>query len=277
MRRHVEPVVLPDNTEEVELLNAKLDSLKEHIRSVSNTLLDAINPENESIPVSQNDKDQSFSSVLKRNPRNASKTKNQLRPEALVTSAPNSTPPTNVTDQQLRPEVLVIGTSLTRGVGKQLRLHDLDATAYTYPGAEIPLIKQRVKHVISQDKPPQHIVIQAGGNDAENHAVPLVINEYDALIKEVERNAPNANIILNKIPHRSFNKRTHHSIDKINIYLGNRARRSSNVKFVDACPSFPDYFKSDLIHFDNDGCEKYGSKLAYEIKNFHTNHANTHR
>ena len=82
--------------------------------------------------------------------------------------------------------VTVIGTLLVRGVATELCNHNIDAMAYTYPGAPIPRLVGRLRH--------SNIVLQCGGNDLELASPAAVVREYDHLISEVRQLAANAHI-----------------------------------------------------------------------------------
>ena len=79
-----------------------------------------------------------------------------------------------------------IGTALVRGVATELCNHNIDAMAYTYPGAPIPRLVGRLRH--------SNIVLQCGGNDLELASPAAVVREYDHLISEVRQLAANAHI-----------------------------------------------------------------------------------
>ena len=92
MRRYTEPqpIEIPDNREEIELLNAKLEYLKDHIKSASNTLLNIIEPENNATIQSQvHSKTQNQQGLNVPAPSSS----NQLRPEVLVNSTSEINPP----------------------------------------------------------------------------------------------------------------------------------------------------------------------------------------
>ena len=103
------------------------------------------------------------------------------------------------------PETIVIGTSLTCGLGAKLNAHGTNATCYTYAGSTIPEIRSRIPHVLPSDNQLRRIVIQCGGNDAESQPSNEIIKQYDNLIGDIQRRCPRASIILSKIPSRKKN------------------------------------------------------------------------
>ena len=158
--------------------------------------------------------------------------------------------------------VTVIGTSLVRGVATKLCNHNIDAMAYTYPGAPIPRLVGRLRHIINQDN--SNIVLQCGGNDLELASPAAVVREYDHLISEVRQLAPNA------IPPRKGRAHILEDIAKVNTYLSNRCRRGDDVTCMHVCPTDLHHFSRDKAHFNDRGRKAYGMAMASVLKrNFH--------
>ena len=169
-----------------------------------------------------------------------------------------------------QPKVISIGSSLTSGLGSKLIKRGLDATNFCYPGADIPRLRERIPHVISPDDEPDQVFLQGGGNDLHNNAPPHLVNiEIDNLISDVRRAAPNTQIILSKIPYRTYDPHLHGKIDCVNEYLDKRGRRGDNVFTVDVRPPFPySYSKPEVIHFNRKGAQSYADKVASQLINF---------
>ena len=175
------------------------------------------------------------------------------------------------------PDTMVIGTSLVRGVGDRLRERGIDNMVYCYPGAQLPLIHNKLENILIPGKIPKNIVIQAAGNDVGRHRTDMVVQEYNKLIKTLKFKCPKSNIWLCKIPRRSHLSWLHSEIAKVNTFL-EKSSHGSNVKVIDSCPEFgPKYFKRDMTHFTRNGVHVYGDKIACSIINFHVNHTNRYR
>ena len=175
------------------------------------------------------------------------------------------------------PDTVVIGTSLVRGVGDRLRERGIDNMVYCYPGAQLPLIHNKLENILIPGKIPKNIVIQAAGNDVGRHRTDMVVQEYNKLIKTLKFKCPKSNIWLCKIPRRSHLSWLHSEIAKVNTFL-EKSSHGSNVKVIDSCPEFgPKYFKRDMTHFTRKGVHVYGDKIACSIINFHVNHTNRYR
>ena len=152
---------------------------------------------------------------------------------------------------------MVIGTSLTRGLGTKLCQTNASCSTYTYPGSDIPYLRGRIRHIISPQNQPAHVLRQCGGNDATHVTSDQVIHEYKALIKEVRQCSPNSIITLCAIPPRKDNAILLNTIAAINDWMKHRAARGDGVYFVKACPQSPTLFKRDKVHFNAKGLHVY--------------------
>ena len=93
--------------------------------------------------------------------------------------------------------------------------------------------------------------------------------EIERLITDVRNVAPDTQIILSKIPYRTYDPYLHGKIDSVNVYLENRGRRGDNVFTVDVRPPFPySYSKPEVIHFNRKGAQSYADKVASQLINF---------
>ena len=170
--------------------------------------------------------------------------------------------------QQPADETYVIGTSLTRGLGTRLRRHGIDGTVFTYPGATIPHIRSRLKHILSPHKQPREIVLQCGGNDLESQPADKVSHQYDCLIEDVRKLCPNSIIITSNVPPRGRKTSTLKKIDLLNVHLANKSDCENNITNIDVCPTMPVYFSNDQVHFNNRGANMYARNLAQSLINF---------
>ena len=172
------------------------------------------------------------------------------------------------------PDTVVIGTSLVRGVGARLHQRGIDSTVYSFPGAQLPLIRNRLDNILVPGKIPKNIVIQAAGNDVGHQRTDLVVREFEKLIQALKSRCPHSKIWLCTIPRRSQLSWLHSEIAKVNTFL-EKSFHGKNVKFINSCPEFgPRYFMEDMVHFNYNGVQLYGDKIACSIINFHVNQAN---
>ena len=129
-------------------------------------------------------------------------------------------------------DTVVIGTSLVRGVGARLHQRGIDNTVYSFPGAQLPLIRNRLDNILVPGKIPKNIVIQAAGNDVGHQRTDLVVREYGKLIKALKFRCPQSKIWLCKIPRRSRLSWLHSEIAKVNTFL-EKSFHGKNVEFID--------------------------------------------
>ena len=270
--------------ESLHTATAQLESLREHVADMATTLLSYVKindsaqaptmprhqhhttePQNTQtfpIPVVQLGLGRQQAEAGTRNSTPPNRDHNTYA-EAAATQ-----PPPPRTKPPAKPEVLVIGTSLTRGLGQKLTSRGANAMVHSYPGAEIPLIRNRVPHILPQDNKHKLVMLQCGGNDIEAHHVDRVIDQYEGLIKDVRRQCPKAEIILSAIPPRKNNKITMRNIKYMNEYLRDRCMRHDGVKYIDVVPKLPRHFLRDQVHFNYKGKELYADNINDAFRNF---------
>ena len=114
------------------------------------------------------------------------------------------------------PDVVIIGTSLVRGVGNCMS--EVNSMVYTYPGQELPQLQQNVLNIFTPAYQPAHVIIQCGGNDAANRPTHKVVLEYDRLVNNVRKACPKSIITLGIIPPRGTDRTILENIAKVNTY-----------------------------------------------------------
>ena len=202
-----------DISEQLNVAKTKLESLKDHVMNVAFSLINVFEdddpvpfqpvtsrrsrksasvevpaepPQGNRIPVILN--------CTTRHPDAMSQTRS-YREVLANTTTPSRTATTTARTASPK-DTMVIGTSLTRGVGAKLVQGNIPATCFTYTGSEIPHIRSRIKDIIPTHNRPNHIILQCGGNDAETRAAQSVIGQYDSLISEVRRHCPHAHVSI---------------------------------------------------------------------------------
>lgn len=278
--------------DELDITKVKLKSLKEHVMSITASMISAL--ENED---GLGDTGEPFQVVTNERRTRTAKTRPQAgakpppapshqqqnqrgKPIEVVIDTRDTSQRNNtgsralysdvVTNRRrLTPDTVIIGTSLTRGVGSRLQQHGVDAVCFTYPGCELPHIRSRVPHVLPSNSKPKHVILQCGGNDLERQPADKVVHQYNCLVKEVRSRCPSAMITLSKIPPRRDNPATLNKIAMVNTYLENMGKRGNGVTCVEACPKAPHHFKSDKVHFNKEGTELYASNIVDHLGNFH--------
>jgi hypothetical protein len=165
-------------------------------------------------------------------------------------------------------DVIVIGTSLVRGVGVMLNDDRLDVVTYTNPGCSIRHIHPRIKHMIPEGFDGS-LVLQVGGNDCSDNDSEKVINAYDMLLNDVKRLIPNANIFVCAIPPRRGSDYLRYKIQNVNKFLHFRSTFDDKMTFID-CVLFDKklHFRKDGVHFNAYGREIYVSNLRLVLTKF---------
>ena len=261
---------LDDARDKLSVSEAKLRSLKDHITSTAAELMTVL------------DDDSDFTKVCRRKRVNTKSAQNHDEnhsvtdrhdvsqsqpqvPKAIIngTSRNNGRKRRSSVDK-----VVLIGTSLVRGQGSALNKAGVDAMCYTYPGCEIPFIRSRVRHILTESMQPKKVHLLCGGNDASSRDSHLIVKQYDDLIREVRKCCPGAQITVNTIPPRRRDRRVLERIEQVNTYLRNRGQRGDGVTCLDEQPHFPSHFSDDKVHFNNIGKATYAKQLADYYVNF---------
>ena len=110
----------------------------------------------------------------------------------------------------------VIGTSMINGLGQQLNKLGIPATTFMYRGATVPVLQNRVQHILNCRNQPERIVLQCGGNDAEQQPAIVISARIETLVHDIKRLSPGSDILINKIPPRGRNQKVLNNIEKIN-------------------------------------------------------------
>ena len=169
-------------------------------------------------------------------------------------------------------EVVVVGTSITRGVGRALHDEGISATTYTYPGATIPYICDRLKFINLSASRPKTIVVQAGGNDCAIKPLDQVKYEYGCLVNEIKYLNPEAKVILSSIPPRKASTQSQLNIAGLNEKIRSMSDPSSDIHCINVSPVLDYHYKPDKIHFSDSGLKSYACKMGRVLKNFHGFH-----
>lgn len=288
---HNEQNGLDNMREKIQVTEAKLLSLKEHVMTTASDLISALEPEGNFTKVTSKKRagnrpkaDHQQLTNRNRSPTDQQPTSSNFKtastgqvPEVIITRTSRTSSTKQLPKQVSRDKLVVIGTSLVRGQGAALQKEGVDAICYSYPGCEIPFIRSRVSSILSPRVQPKNIHLQCGGNDASSRDAHLVVKEYDALIREVKRCCPGATITTNTIPPRGSDERVLQRIQQINTYLRNRGKRGDDVNCIDVQPDFPRHFSPDKVHFSKTGKTLYARKLADYYVNFPPLPASIHR
>ena len=283
-----DPTEIISLKEQLGVANIRIDSLKDHIQSVAGTLLSAC------------DDDGGFQTVTHRRRnrgKNTPPAANVVSSTGNTTAVPSETgqripvitnsPTTNISQanpatycdvtagrRRSTGDVIIVGTSITRGVSHELKQQGVEAETYTYPGATIPHIRSRLPYILNENCPPKTIILQCGGNDYEYHSLEQIKEQYDYLVNDIKYYCPGTKVIISRVPPRKTNSETMAKIAGLNLHLESRSNPEIDVHCVDVCPKITRYYKRDKIHFNSSGVRFYALKLSCELKNFQVSRGN---
>ena len=168
-----------------------------------------------------------------------------------------------------RDKTVVIGTSLINGLGQHLSNLGEEATTYMYRGATVPVIQNRIKHILNSRQQPERVVLQCGGNDAERQPAEVISTRIESLVHDIKRICPTSDIIINKVPPRGKNQKVLNNIKRLNSSLEYRYQGDENVQVIDVCPKAPQFYRKDLTHFNFRGSFQFAKQLSDHLSNFH--------
>ena len=158
---------------EIKKLSILVDYQKHQLRSDSDTRRDVPVCKTSSAVLNNSDIDTSEVDItaLNRHPRKSTKAVSshissishsksvihcdapRSQPESRLESTPTAHP---------RAQVAVIGFSIMRGVGSGLNKRGVDATTFTFPGCEVPQIRDRISSILTRSYQPDTVVLQCG-------------------------------------------------------------------------------------------------------------------
>ena len=183
----------------------------------------------------------------------------------LVEVKPNSLP-TGRRQQLKSNDVIVIGTSLVRGVGSLLNGDNLNVLTYTNAGCSIRHIAPRLKQMVPENYKGS-LVFQMGGNDCDSEKdSEFVVNAYDNFLNDVKMYVPDAHIFVSAIPPRRGSEYLNYKIRTVNEFLHFRATFDSKITFIDCILSNEKlHFSKDGVHFSPQGKALYVSNVKRVI------------
>ena len=270
-------------SDDLQTVNAKLESLRVHVADVANTLMSlageecavmsvgtrpSTTPNQQSTnhpPVAQPPESYPIPAVPIGLARREAETTNHSSTSTMVAANNRGTyahatahqPRQQHSRQPTNDKVCVIGTSLTRGLGQRLSSRGISATTYSYPGAQIPLIRNRVPHILPKSNDTTAVLLQCGGNDTDSNNPDPVIDQLEGLIRDIRQQRPNSDILFSSIPPWPRNRKALRNINYINDYFRDRGARNDRVKIIYVVPKMPEHFAKDKIHFSENGKKLY--------------------
>src|SRR3989442_1729026 len=167
-------------------------------------------------------------------------------------------------DDKSKETIVLLGDSLTRGVGAKLAYQSNMVSAICRPGAHIDDITEEV-HKLG-DNEDRHVVLLVGTNDIQGEGSEVILSKYKNLIGESQK-IKNRKVSVVGIPRRGdldsfYNSRR--------LGVNNRLKemcKGSNVEFLDYEPR-DSWLARVGLHLNHLGQNELGFKIYQHCKSF---------
>jgi lysophospholipase L1-like esterase len=154
---------------------------------------------------------------------------------------------------------LLIGDSLIAGYDWQARMPAFKVYNYGVPGEKIQGLLRRLPSIEQAVESPDIILIMSGINNviAEDY---VFIDILRKIVIRLSNAYPNAEIVLNSLPHIKISLLVDDAIRHLNSYIETVSRESGCCyldNFVRYSDDDPDIFLSDGIHLNDETYERW--------------------
>jgi lysophospholipase L1-like esterase len=154
---------------------------------------------------------------------------------------------------------LLIGDSLIAGYDWQARMPSFKVYNYGLPGEKIQGLLNRLPSIEQAVESPDIILVMSGINNviAEDY---VFIDIMRKIVIRLSNAYPNAEIILNSLPHIKISLLVDDAIRHLNSYIETVSRESGCCyldNFVRYSDNDPDIFLSDGIHLNDETYERW--------------------
>ena len=160
--------------------------------------------------------------------------------------------------------IMLIGDSLTRGVGAKLAIQSNMVSTICRPGARIEDITLEVSKL--EDKEDRHLVLLVGTNEIMKEGSVGILSKYTTLI-DVSRKLKNRKVSIIGIPRRADLSSFHNS-RRIGVNMQLREKcEAGNVEFIDYEPA-DNRLARDGLHLNHLGQDELGRKIFQHCRRF---------
>ena len=169
-----------------------------------------------------------------------------------------------------RIKVSIVGSSLVCGLGNAVNDNDFDVCCKCFPGGKIENIAPQLPKVTREND--DVIVIAAGSNNIPSHDVATIIRRAGEMFDDLRYTRPNKQLVIPAIPRRYDDPDQsdvyRDKIERVNIFLEHKCKKNPKFHFLRHNFRFVDY-KTDGLHFNQAGVEKYTANIKAVIKEMH--------
>jgi tetrahydromethanopterin S-methyltransferase subunit B len=152
--------------------------------------------------------------------------------------------------------VLVVGSSMARGVGQHLKADNLMFNKLDFSGARIEDITEKV--AVLGDRPDSHVVVMVGTNNLQRDGSVLMMKRYGELVEELKRHRYRQVSLVGLLKRGDFSFDSR--IMSINCQLKVLCERQG-VGFVEVDIDRRRMLGRDGIHLNWRGCEVVARKI----------------
>lgn len=160
--------------------------------------------------------------------------------------------------------IVLIGDSLTRGVGAKLEFQSNMVSTICKPGANIDDITNEVSRL--KNKVDRHLVLLVGTNDIKKEGSVTILSKYKNLLDKSKK-VKNKKVTIVGIPRRNDLTNFHNSRRLgVNKYLREMCE-AVNVEFIDYEPA-SSRLARDGLHLNHLGQDELGYKIFQNCRRF---------
>ena len=160
--------------------------------------------------------------------------------------------------------LVIIGSSMVRGLGPMVDGEEFSAIGYTNPGATA---QRLTHHVADMTRGPDcdAIVVAGGTNNVPHQSVSECTHAIKELVDTVSSHNPTSRIIVPDIPHRYDHPNLNKKIDSINKYIKTLCSRNRQYHHLQHDFTTGDYNR-DGLHLNDSGKAKYALEIRHAAR-----------
>jgi hypothetical protein len=147
--------------------------------------------------------------------------------------------------------VLVVGSSMARGVGQHLKKDNIMFGKLDFSGARIEHIRENI--AVLGDRPDSHIVVMAGTNNLESDEINVMMKKYHDLVVELKKHEFREVSIVNLL--KRADRKLDSKISQVNSQL-KALCQAQGIGFVQTAVDTRWMLAPDGVHLNWKGCDR---------------------